>query len=169
LAGIVLGGMQVVILLLWQLVMGDLYRATGVLFSLFMAGLALGAVLGNRNVLFFRARYFPVMLIMMAVLSIAAIPVIDSMANRMVFPVVVLIILFGMAMLGGGIFVVGLSLHEGSVQSGAAITYVADVTGGALGSFITAIFFVPYTGLVNTGYLFGMALLIGGLLLIRNY
>jgi site-specific recombinase len=72
-------------------------------------------------------------------------------------------------MLGGGIFVAGLSLHEGSVQSGAAITYVADVTGGALGSFITAIFFVPYTGLVNTGYLFGMALLIGGLLLIRNY
>ena len=168
LAGLVLGGMQVVILLLWQLVMGDLYRATGVLFSLFMAGLALGAVLGNRNVLFFRARYFPVMLIMMAVLSIAAVPVIDSMANRMVFPVVVLIILFGMAMLGGGIFVAGLSLHEGSVQSGAANTYVADVTGGALGSFITAIFFVPYTGLVNTGYLFGMALLIGGLLLIRN-
>ena len=168
LAGIVLGGMQVVILLLWQLVMGDLYRATGVLFSLFMAGLALGAMLGNRNVLFFRARYFPVMLIMMAILSIAAVPVIDSMANRMVFPMVVLVILFGMAMLGGGIFVSGLSLHKGSVQSGAAITYVADVAGGALGSFMTAIFFVPYTGLVNTGYLFGMALLIGGLLLIRN-
>ncbi|WP_010528401.1 spermine/spermidine synthase domain-containing protein [Thermophagus xiamenensis] len=168
LSGIVLGGMQVVMLLMWQLVMGDLYRATGVLFSLFMAGLALGAILAKREVFFFQARYYSVMLIIMALLCIMAVPVADRTAGLIVFPVVVLVMIFILAMLGGGVFVAGLSLYRGSIAQGAAGIYVADGAGGALGSVITAIFFVPYVGIVNTGYLLGMGLLIGGLLLIKN-
>ncbi len=168
LSGVVLGGMQVVILLLWQLVVGDMYRATGVLFSLFLAGLALGAVLGKREVLFFQPRFFPVLLVMMGVLSIAAVPVLDTMAGSAIFSFLTFVVLLALAVLGGGVFVSGLSLYRGSIQKGAAVIYGADVAGGALGSFLSAIFLVPFTGLVNSGYLLGMALLIAGLLLIRG-
>ncbi|MGQ1890876.1 spermine synthase [Thermophagus sp. OGC60D27] len=167
-SGIVLGGMQVVILLFWQLVMGDLYRATGVLFSVFMGGLALGGVLGKKQFFFFRERYFPVMLVAMGLLSEIAIPILDRLANLMIFPFMVFVFGFLLALLGGGIFVVGLSMCRGRIESNAAITYGADVAGGALGSFLTAIFLVPFSGLVNTGYLLGMGLLIGGLLLIKK-
>jgi hypothetical protein len=168
LAGFVLGGMQVDLLLMWQLVMGDLYKATGLLFSLFMAGLAIGAWLGRQNILFFKPRFFPVLLIVLSVLAISSMPVLDTIGSIWLFPVIALMLILSFSIVGGGVFVSGLSLHHGSIERTASFIYVADVVGGALGSFLAAIFFVPFTGLVNTGYLFGMAVLVGGLLMIRK-
>jgi len=169
LSGMVLGGMQVVLLLHWQLIMGNLFRATGLLFSFFMAGLAIGALLGHRNVAFFKARYFPVLLIMLSVLVISAVPFLDTIGHSWFFPVAVLLFVFAFSVLGGAVFVAGVSLYSGSVQKGAALVYGADVAGGAIGSFLAAIFLVPYAGLVNAGYLMGMAVLIGGLLLLKRF
>ena len=167
-SGFVLGGMQVAILLFWQLVMGDLYRATGILFSLFMAGLVLGGIMGKRQIFIFRARYFPALLISMGLVSEIALPLLGRLAEAWIFPFVVFAVVMMLAILGGGIFVVGLSMVRGRVEQSAALTYVADVAGGALGFFLTAIFLVPYSGLVNTGYLLGMGLLMGGVLLIKK-
>lgn len=168
LAGIVLGGMQVTLLLFWQLVMGDLFRATGLLFSLFMAGLAAGAWMGRRKIWFFNPRYFPVLLIILSVLAVSAIPVLDTIGHRWLFPLVTMGFVLGFSIVGGAIFVSGLSLRAGSVEKTASVIYAADVAGGALGSFLTAIFFVPYTGMVNTGYLLGMAVLMAGLLMVKR-
>lgn len=169
LTGMVLGGMQVVLLLHWQLIMGNLFRATGLLFSFFMAGLAIGAMLGHRNVLFFKARYFPVLLIMLSVLVISAVPLLDTIGHSWFFPLAVLLFVFAFSVLGGAVFVAGISLFSGSVQKGAAVVYGADVAGGAIGSFLAAIFLVPYSGLINAGYLMGVAVLIGGLLLLKRF
>jgi spermidine synthase len=169
LSGIVLGGMQVVLLLYWQLVMGDLFRATGLLFSFFMAGLAVGALLGHRNIAFFRARYFPVLLIALSVLVISAVPVLDIIGHSWFFPVAVFFLIFTLSVLGGAVFVAGVSLHTGTIQKAAALVYGADVAGGAIGSFLAAVFLVPYAGLVNAGYLLGMAVLIGGLMLFKRF
>ncbi|WP_462318869.1 spermine/spermidine synthase domain-containing protein [Marinilabilia sp.] len=168
LAGIVLGGMQVALLLFWQLVMGDLFRATGLLFSLFMAGLAVGAWLGRRKVWFFNPEYFPALLIILSILAISAIPVLDTVGHRWFFPLITVIFVLGLSVVGGAVFVAGLSLRQGRVEKTASVVYAADVAGGALGSFLTAIFFVPFTGMVNTGYLLGMAVLIAGLLMIKR-
>ncbi|PWE01385.1 spermine/spermidine synthase domain-containing protein [Marinilabilia rubra] len=167
-AGVVLGGMQITLLLFWQLVMGDMFRATGLLFSLFMAGLAVGAWLGRREVLFFSPRFFPALLIILAVLSVSAIPVLDTIGHTWLFPLITIGFVFGFSFIGGAIFVAGLSLHPGSVEKTASVIYAADVAGGALGSFLSAIFFVPFTGMVNTGYLLGMAVLIAGLLMVKR-
>jgi spermidine synthase len=167
-AGMVLGGMQVVLLLLWQLVMGDLFRATGLLFSLFMGGLAMGAWFGKRWFIVFKPHLFPVLLIFLSVLSIIAVPVLNSMADTWAFPVATSVFIFIFAVIGGGVFVSGLALQSGSAGKTAALIYGADVAGGALGSFMAAIFFIPFTGLINTGYLFGLAVLIGGLLLMKR-
>ncbi|MFO7999710.1 MAG: spermine synthase [Marinilabilia sp.] len=168
LAGFVLGGMQVVLLLLWQMVMGDLYRATGLLFSLFMAGLAVGALLGQRKILIFKARYFSVLLFVLAFMTIGAVPVLNGWGHVSIFPVMTSLAVFALAVAGGGVFVSGVGLYKGSIGHGAAMIYGADVAGGAIGSFLSAIFFVPYTGLVNTGFLMGLVVLIGGLLLLKK-
>ncbi len=168
LAGIALGSMQVVFLLLWQMVMGDLFRATGLLFSLFMAGLALGAWLGRNGFSAFRPRYFPVLLMVIAFISILSVPVLNSMAGTWFFPVMTSLIILALAVVGGGIFVAGISLNRRRIQHGAALVYAADVAGGALGAFLSVLFLVPFTGLINTGYLMGLSLLIGALLLMKR-
>ena len=168
LTGFVLGGMQVVLLLFWQMIMGDMYRATGLLFSLMMAGLALGAYLSRLKVFVFRPRFFPVMMFLLAFLSIGAVPLLESMGRVALFPLFTGLVVLLLAVAGGSIFASGVALQEGSVRKGAAIIYSADVAGGALGSFLIAIFFVPFSGLVNTGYLLGLMLLIGGLMHLKR-
>lgn len=169
LAGMVMGGMQVVLLLHWQLIMGGLFRATGLLFSFFMAGLAIGALLGHRNVVFFKARYFPVLLIVLSAFVISAVPLLDTIGYSWLFPIAVMLFVFVLSVLGGAVFVAGVSLYSGSVPKGAALVYGADVAGGAIGSFLTAIFLVPYTGLVNAGILLGVAVLLAGLVLFKRF
>ncbi|WP_010663135.1 spermine/spermidine synthase domain-containing protein [Marinilabilia salmonicolor] len=169
LAGLVLGGMQVLLLLYWQLVMGNLFQATGLLFSFFMAGLAIGAWLGHRKVWFFSARYFPVLLIGMSVLAVLSVPFLDSLAGYWFFPVAVFSLVFSFAVLGGAIFVAGVSLHKGRFEQSAAFIYMGDVAGGAIGSFLMAIFLVPFAGLVNAGYLMGLTVLIAGLLMLKRF
>ncbi len=169
LSGLVLGGMQVVLLLYWQLVVGNLFRATGLLFSFFMAGLAIGAILGHRNFWFFQPRYFPVLLIGLSLLSIVAVPLLDSAGHSFIFPVIVFLLVLAFAILGGAVFVAGITLHRGVYQQSAASVYLADVAGGAIGSFLSAIFLVPFAGLVNAGYLMGMVVLIAGLLMLKRF
>ncbi|MGM0377113.1 MAG: spermine synthase [Bacteroidota bacterium] len=168
LTGFVLGGMQVVLLLFWQMIMGDMYRATGLLFSLLMAGLAFGAFLGKREVLIFHPRYFPVMMMLLAMLSLGAVPLLDAVGRVSWFPLFTGLVVLALAVAGGSIFTSGVALQQGSVRRGAARIYSADVAGGAIGSFLIAIFFVPYSGLINTGYLLGLMLLIGGLLHLKR-
>jgi spermidine synthase len=169
LSGIVLGGMQVILLLYWQLVVGNLFRATGLLFSLFMGGLAIGALLGHREIGFFKARYFPALLIGLSVLSVLSIPFLDVMGHSWFFPLAVFFLVLAFAVLGGAVFVAGLTLHKGNYQQSAALIYFGDVAGGAIGSFLAAIFLVPFAGLVNAGYLLGMAVLIAGLLMLKRF
>ncbi|MFW5753845.1 MAG: spermine synthase [Marinilabiliaceae bacterium] len=168
LTGFALGGVQVVLLLFWQMTMGDMYRATGLLFSLLMAGFAVGAFLGKRKFFIFHPRYFPVMMMILALLNLGAVPMLDAVGRVFWFPVVTGMIVLALAVAGGSIFTSGVALDHGSVARGASRIYSADVAGGALGSFLIAIFFVPYSGLINTGYLLGLMLLIGGLLHLKR-
>ena len=168
LTGFALGGMQVVLLLFWQMIMGDMYRATGLLFSLLMAGLAFGAFLGQKKYLIFHPRYFPVMMMILALLCLGAVPALDAVGRVSLFPVFTGMIVLALAVVGGSIFTSGVDLEQGTIRNGAARIYSADVAGGAIGSFLIAIFLVPYSGLINTGYLLGLLLLIGGLLNLKR-
>lgn len=105
-----------------------------------MAGLAIGAWLGHRKVWFFSARYFPVLLIGMSVLAVLSVPFLDSLAGYWFFPVAVFFLVLSFAVLGGAVFVAGVSLHKGRFEQSAAFIYLGDVAGGAIGSFLMAIF-----------------------------
>ncbi|MFW5890559.1 MAG: spermine synthase, partial [Marinilabiliaceae bacterium] len=116
----------------------------------------------------FHPRYFPVMMMILALLNLGAVPMLDAVGRVFWFPVVTGMIVLALAVAGGSIFTSGVALDHGSVARGASRIYSADVAGGALGSFLIAIFFVPYSGLINTGYLLGLMLLIGGLLHLKR-
>jgi hypothetical protein len=70
-----------------------------------------------------------------------------------------------LAFTGGAIFAFALALQSGRVSRSAALIYGADVAGGAIGSFVVVVLLVPFTGLLNAGYLVGMTLLLGALVL----
>jgi hypothetical protein len=133
-----------------------------------MAGLAIGSWLGRQNLLFFKLCFFLFLLVVLSALCILSMPVLDIIGSSWIFPLVVLILILAFSIVGGGVFVSGLFLIRGSIERTASFIYVADVLGGSLGPFFSAIFFVPFTGLVNTGYLFGMVIFIGGLLMARK-
>ncbi len=168
LTGFVLGGMQILLLLMWQMVMGNLFRATGLMFSLFMAGLAIGAWSVKRLAPGVLDRFYPIVLMVLGIAAISALPLLNTAADSAWFVPLVLILVMALAFLGGAVFASALALQPGSVSKGAARVYGADVAGGAIGSFVTAIFMVPFAGLINAGYLTGLMLLLGGLLLLKR-
>jgi len=108
-------------------------------------------------------------LIAMSLLAVLTVPFLDSLAGVWLFPVVVFLLVFSFAVLGGAVFVSGLSLHKGRFEQSAAFIYMGDVAGGAIGSFLMAIFLVPFAGLVNSGYLMGLTVLIAGLLMLKKF
>lgn len=168
LTGFVLGGMQILLLLMWQMVMGNLFRATGLMFSLFMAGLAMGAWSMKHLTSGAFERFYPVLLMVLGITAISALPLLNTAGDSAWFVPLVLILVMVLAFLGGAVFAAALALQPGSVSRGAARVYGADVAGGAIGSFVVAIFMVPFAGLINAGYLTGLMLVLGGLLLIKR-
>ncbi len=165
LSGFALGGMQGLLLLFWQMVRGDMFRATGLLFSLFMAGLALGAWVVKKFFPNGRGAIYPIGLVVLALLALSAVPVLNSMGDSFGFPIGLSVWNFLLAFLGGAIFAFALALQSGRVIQSAALIYGADVAGGAIGSFVVVVLLVPFTGLLNAGYLVGMTLLLGALVL----
>jgi predicted membrane-bound spermidine synthase len=145
---------EVTLLIVFQVISGDLYLMMGVLFTLFMAGLAAGSWL-------VRFSHGTPEKVSVHVQVLSAVIMVAAGAFLMIYEKHQMIVLakffifavtFLMAVLTG--YQYGISV-SGGVRKVSGI-YSSDLAGAATGSFLPAVFLVPQTGICNTLYLLAL-------------
>ena len=137
---------------------GYVYQAIGLLIALFMLGLGTGAALAGRIVKIKSptaekaARWLAAIQTLIAVLNMACLPLLGIRFNPG-WPGQLLLAawLGGMGMLVGSILPLGMSVMRGLPAGvSAGLLNAGDVLGGAVGSLLTAAFFLPLLGTDNS-------------------
>ncbi len=165
-------GVQLGVIFAFQTVAGYLYHQIGLLMTLNMLGLALGAWLARR----LPDRHSGLLFVGVCALFTAlcvAIPALMRAAAAA--PSLATAILGGAALLAslftGAAFPLGVSLSGGSESRAGAALYAADLVGGAAGAALVSILLVPLTGLdasARTLAAIGAAAFVASLPLLRS-
>lgn len=162
-----LSAYEIILLLVLQVVLGNMYQITGLITGGLMAGLAIGSGSG-----FFRRRKRPViqgsiLLIMIYIISGFTAAAIMSTGMHKALVIIVLIICgFLPAMMTGNIFR-NLTI-SGSVYADPSTVYSTDLSGSALGFILFSGLVVPLIGITYSIAVLPLLVIIG-LLLIPAY
>ena len=156
--GFTASGLEFILLIWFQVMYGYVYQMTGVIFALFMAGLALGSlVLGIRNI----KLKFKSFLIIQGILalfsaSVALIILLFShspslLVSRSPILFLILFLVFITGLLTGIQFAMSASLRKTTVIRSSGESFSADLLGSAVGVMLVSVYMVPQLGLPLTG------------------
>lgn len=160
-----LAGMEIILILILQSVIGNMYQVTGLIVAGLMAGLATGSGI---RIKFLDSSSFglrALLLIIYYLLICLIAGILIKLSNRALVTAVLMTAGFIPALITGNLF----RGFTGSARAGTAISsvYGADLAGSAAGSIVFAAFFVPFFGiqaslvtfpiLILTGYLFTLS------------
>ncbi|MCD4680830.1 MAG: fused MFS/spermidine synthase [Bacteroidales bacterium] len=158
-AGFTASSMEFLLIIAFQIMHGYIYKYTGVLITLFMAGLAAGAIIGQGVI---RKINIKTYLINQAGIGLFVIIVpflLIVLAKYNLHRVLTESVIILLAMIIG--FLVGLQfnfasrLQKGEVKKVAASLYSADLFGSALGALIVAVFLLPLLGIIKLSLIIG--------------
>lgn len=156
--GFAASSVQFILILAFQVIYGYAYEFIAIIFSVFMFGLAFGAIIIRKINKDPHILYRNILLILTA--YVLALPLVlrqisHLQENILVIPVFLLMILI-ISLLGGMQFpVAGFLIKEKyseQARSIASDTFSADYFGGAVGAIITGVFLVPLLSIDNTCY-----------------
>lgn len=148
---------QILILFTFQTYFGFVYSAIGLIIALFMGGLALGSLFGNRyqaekkhfvaaqSILALYSLFFCLFWNLQAIIR-------SSFFSLVMFGVVTLII----SGITGFQYVTGTKILEGNSSQNAPMMYAVDLIGGALGIIIVTVFLLPLAGLIYSCLIMGL-------------
>ncbi len=158
-AGFTASSMEFLLIISFQVLHGNIYQFTGILITLFMAGLAAGSLLGQAVI---EKIKFGKYLINQAGIGLFAIVVpflMIALARSSFHIVLSQSVIFILVMIIG--FLVGVQfnlasrLQQGEVKRVAASLYSADLFGSALGALIVAVFLLPLLGIIKVSLIIG--------------
>ncbi len=145
---------EIAILLAFQVLYGYIFIAAGMFITLFMLGLAVGAVLGSHYFLNPSYRLLVRLQMVMAIGTLAVLGVISGFHKAQEAAVIIHfcfgIILLAMALLTGIIFQVSSVVKKGEPSSTAGSLYSSDLLGSAMGALMVSVFLIPELGLFKT-------------------
>lgn len=148
-------GLEMVVLLSFQVAHGTLYGRVSLVVTGFMAGLAGGAAVGRR--LAGRAR--PVLLGVLGGLACLAVGM--ALLPLALPEAAYLLLALTAGGLGGMAFPLAVALAGGEEGQTAGLLYAADLAGGCLGALATATLAIPLLGLGQTAFTLALAGLAG--------
>ena len=153
-AGFAASGLEVVLLLAFQVLYGSLYRQVGVVVTVFMAGLAAGAWWAQRHPPAARAGRLLVRLAL-AIAGLAAVlplmlralgPLDAAAGTALAGQGVILLLTVGLAALVGAQFPLAGRIGAADPATAAATLYGADLAGAALGALLVSALLIPLLG-----------------------
>lgn len=153
LTGLTASSAEILLIFWFQTYFGNVYSALGLIFALFMAGLAVGSWMA-RSMKTGKSRHILVQMLIAAYLLLLPLLWTSGMAKLSGYAawLVFIPVLLMPALLTGYLFVSASLLHHpGSGHSAPAI-YAADLWGSALGVILVTFFLVPVFG-IQTGCL----------------
>lgn len=165
--GFAASSLEVVLLIAFQVIYGYVYHMTGLIITVFMAGLATGSL--NREKLFREnhiGNYIRVQLIVGAY-SLVVPFVLLRMRHADFSPLgvhaVFVALTFFLAVLIGAQFSLATAIQGKSVAAVASGVYGIDLMGSALGALAVTVYLVPLVGIVTVCFIIGGVSLMGAL------
>jgi spermidine synthase len=161
-----MGGMtlEVILLLGFQIICGYLYQMTGVLLTVFMGGLAVGA-----HAALWRGRKPGYVSLAFAQGAIAVVAfVIPSVlcwirSSTLATPIVYLLfltVMFSVSLLSGAAFAIGAALKVGDLTAAASELYGSDLSGSAFAAFLVSALLIPWIGFRGASWVVGAVVLV---------
>ena len=166
-SGFAASALEIVLLLAFQVLCGSLYHQVGVIVTVFMLGLALGAWLINR--LTHLAETGLVLLAWAIAAYAVLLPLALPLLNRMggigpsLFAIksIIVLLTLTLALLVGMQFPLANQLEFDGTVRGASRLYTADFVGASLGALLTCILLIPTIGVTGVCLLTGALNLLG--------
>ena len=168
--GMLVGGfagssLEVLLLMAFQVLYGYVYQIVGLVVTSFMGGLAAGVFVARRINVREPIHRFAILQLGVAVFCLLLPPVLAGFRllslGGTIVTVGFLVLMFGLAMLVGGIFTTASSLYCQPAVRIAADLYSVDLAGSGVGAFATGVILVPLFGIAWTSVLIGAAALTG--------
>lgn len=173
--GFAAAALEVVLLVGFQILYGSLYQQLGVIITLFMAGLALGALIGNRLATESgRGRLAALALAIAAYSALLPMALLRlgqaGSSPAALFTVQAAIALFTLllALLIGLEFSLAGQLRLAVVSLTASRLYTADFVGAALGALLASTLLIPVLGMTATCLLTAGLNLLGGIIVLSR-
>ena len=154
-SGFAASALEVVLLLAFQVLCGSVYHQVGIIVTVFMAGLALGALMANRAV---NSRVPSLSVLAMAIAGYAvllplALPLLNqlggSAASLVMVKVIIGILTLVLAVLVGMQFPLANRREYDGTVVGASRLYTADFVGAFLGALLSCTLLIPLVGVLG--------------------
>lgn len=149
----------VFLLMIWmQVVYGFIYQMTGVIFAVFMAGLAIGS---HNRLLFYKNSTFRGFLTIQAtigtfcILLAGLMHLLPSSTSWLVI-LLILLLVAASGLLTGIHFSLSAHLRKSGFLQSSGEAFSADLIGSAIGIGLVAVYVVPYSGLVYTALMLAL-------------
>jgi len=175
--GIFAGGfaacsLEVVLMVSFQILYGYVYQVLGIIVTLFMAGLAVGALYKGRGerksqvssyafVQFSIAAYSILLPIMLDIMKTADI-------SRFVVQSVLFAMTFAIAVFIGAEFAVATRLQRSSTGIVASELYGMDLVGSSIGALLVSAYLMPLLGISNACFIVAGLLALSGTIILLN-
>lgn len=140
--GLTACSLEIIILLSFQIIIGFLYVATGLLFATFMCGLATGALIKPR----FGLIRIQIIIGFFALLIALSVFFINYIHINFLTYSIFFILIFVLALLTGSQFAKALGMLNKSGAAQTSFLYGADLLGSALGSLLISAIILPLAG-----------------------
>lgn len=159
-AGFTASSVEVILIISFQIIYGYVYQTLGVIITIFMAGLASGALLRKRFFPAAKNKHFYFLQFSLAIFSIILPFIIIFTESLSTFPNLVHIIFFLLtfiiSVITGFLFSIATLIQKQAISEISAKVYSVDLIGAALGALIVSILLVPLTGIIYTGIIIGI-------------
>ena len=170
--GFTSSSIELLIIISFQIIYGFVYHITGIIITIFMAGLALGAtwqekIFKKTNLENYRKFQFSIALISLILPWLILSLKILNLPAFLVYLVFFLVTLT-ISVLAGAQFSLASRLHQDKIANISAGIYSVDLLGSAIGAFLVAVLLFPMLGLVKVCIFLAGINLISGFLTFRK-
>ncbi len=144
---------QISLIFLYQIIFGFAYYILGVIFSLFMTGLLLGAVFGQKIIVrnfFAQVNKIQITVTLYSVLLIVAFLVLPNINNSVFVHFIIMLLVLVIAFLISVQFSIISKHKQTRITKTAATNYSADMMGGAFGAIVFTLVFIPLFSIINS-------------------
>jgi len=168
-SGFAASTLEIVLLLAFQVLCGSVYHQVGVIVTVFMGGLALGAWLANRPA---ESRHGSLSLLAILIAAYAALlPLLLPLLNRLggsasslvMVKVIIALLTLALAVLVGMQFPLANRREFDGTAAGASRLYTADFVGACLGALLACMLLIPLIGVTGVCLLTALLNMVGAL------
>jgi len=173
--GFAASSIEIILLIGFQILYGYVYHKLGIIITVFMLGLAIGAYHMNKRLKRTKVENLIKIEFLIAIFSILlpfALILMNSLKNstliylssQFIIPFLTLIL----AILVGMEFPLASKLHFKNISHTAAVLYNADLIGACIGALLVSALLIPLIGIVNVCILVGILNIVSGTIILIN-